>query len=375
MTIFTKASKTKNGNKKTLWVDFTHNSKRYRKSLKLEDTKANRRLASTQILPQIQLKVINGEFFKNQVPTVAEFMPLSLNTHKARRQKSTQDDYKSIYLLHIIPYLGNMKLNDIKVSTLANWQNDILEKVSPARLATIRSLLYTMFQDALKDEEIEKNPLSLVDTVKLSEVKIKPFSLDEVALILKNGEEQFKNFYALGFFSGMRSGEMIGLRWSDIDFSKNEITIQRNIRMGYLKDSPKNGESRTIDIIDALLPYLKTQYRLTGEKNSYVFLNNKGQHYYDIKRIRDTHWKKTLKACELEYRPIYHMRHTFATTMLENNEDILWVSHMLGHKDTAMTLNKYAKYIKREGKKRAQFLSNLVAPNVTNMSPSFKRVS
>ncbi len=61
--------------------------------------------------------------------------------------------------------------------------------------------------------------------------------------------------------------------------------------------------------------------------------------------------------------------------MLENNEDILWVSHMLGHKDTAMTLNKYAKYIKREGKKRAQFLSNLVAPNVTNMSPSFKRVS
>ena len=108
MTIFTKTSNTKKGNKKTLWVDFTHNSKRYRKSLKLEDTKANRRLANTQILPQIQLKVMNGEFFKKEDETVAEFMPISLEAHKAKRLKSTRDDYKSIYALHIIPYLGNM---------------------------------------------------------------------------------------------------------------------------------------------------------------------------------------------------------------------------------------------------------------------------
>ncbi len=375
MTIFTKSTNTKNGNKKTLWVNYTHNGTRYRKPLKLDDTKANRRYAKTELLPQLQIRLNSGKSDREQVKTVAEFMPISLEIHKASRLKSTQDDYSSIYSLHIEPYFGNMKLDAIKASAIAKWQNDILKKVSPARLATIRSLLNTMFLDALNDEIIDKNPISLVKSVKLSKVKIIPFSLEEVALILKNSQEQFRNFYALGFFTGMRSGEMIGLKWSDIDFDKNEITIQRNIRMGFIKYSTKNGESRTIDIIDSLLPYLKNQYELTGKKNSYVFLNKSEEHFYDIKRIRETHWKKTLKACDLEYRPIYHVRHTFATTMLENNEDLLWVSHMLGHKDTAMTLNKYAKYIKREGKKRAQFLSNLMALNVTNMSPSFKEVS
>ena len=375
MTIFTKKITTTKGIKKTLWVNFTYNGKRIRKSLDLEDTKANRRVAEREILPQIQVKLQKDEFFKKDIPSIAEFMPISLDAHKARRLKSTQDDYKSIYANHIKPYFGNIKLNDIKVSTIYKWQNDILEKVSPARLSTIRGLFYTMFKDAINDNIIDKNPFDLVDCVKIPDTKIIPFTLKEIVLILKKSTGQLKNFYALGFFTGMRSGEMIGLRWDDIDFSKNEITVQRNIRMGFMKNSTKNGKSRIIDIIDTLLPYLKDQYELTGEKNSYIFLNNHGEHYYDIKRIRDTNWKKTLETCELEYRPIYYLRHTFATTMIENNEDILWISHMLGHKDKAMTLNRYAKYVKREGKKRAQFLLNAMSQNGTDMSPSLENVS
>ena len=88
---------------------------------------------------------------------------------------------------------------------------------------------------------------------------------------------------------------------------------------------------------------------------------------YDIKRIRDYSWKKTLEKCELDYRPIYHTRHTFATIMLENGEDILWVSNMLGHTDSTMTLSKYARYIKRESKKRGQFLKEELTPNGTEI--------
>lgn len=62
--------------------------------------------------------------------------------------------------------------------------------------------------------------------------------------------------------------------------------------------------------------------------------------------------------CNLEYRPIYHTRHTFATIMLENGEDILWVSNMLGHANSTMTLTRYARYIKRDGKREATFLEN-----------------
>ena len=97
----------------------------------------------------------------------------------------------------------------------------------------------------------------------------------------------------------------------------------------------------------------------TGKHKSYVFLNKHDEHYYDIKRIRDSKWKNLLKECKIEYRTIYQMRHTFATVMIENNEDILWVSNMLGHADASMTLQMYAKYRKREGIKRASFLKNI----------------
>jgi len=78
-----------------------------------------------------------------------------------------------------------------------------------------------------------------------------------------------------------------------------------------------------------------------------------------------------LKACELDYRPIYQTRHSFATMMLENGEDILWLSNMLGHTDSTMTLIKYTHYVKREEKKRGQFLNKGLAPIDTESDTEF----
>ena len=149
---------------------------------------------------------------------------------------------------------------------------------------------------------------------------------------------------------------MVGLKWSDIDFERLEISILRTIKMGEISKPKTENSTRVIDIIDYLIPFLQAQYKITGKKKSYVFLNERDEHIYDIKRIRDTHWKKILKKIGYDYRPIYHTRHTFATLMIEHNEDILWVSNMLGHTDSTMTLSKYARYIKRKDKKRAIFL-------------------
>jgi integrase len=120
---------------------------------------------------------------------------------------------------------------------------------------------------------------------------------------------------------------------------------------------------------------LKNQYQLTGSQSSYVFLNDANEPLYDIKRIRDNQWKKTLKECKFDYRPIYHTRHTFATVMLENGEDILWVSNMLGHTDSTMTLSRYARYIKREHKQRGQFLKKELTPNGTEFDTELLNIA
>ncbi|WP_345974780.1 site-specific integrase [Sulfurimonas sp. HSL3-7] len=357
--------------KETLWVRFyDHHRKLIRKPLKLSNTKANRKLAETQLIPQLMLKLHSGEFFNKTAPTLNEYMRTSFEMNKSRRRATTQNDYQISYDKHIEPHLGHMKLDKIKASDLELWQNKVLESVSPRRLKNIRAVLSGILNDAYRDELISKNPLTLVKTIKAEKVEIHPFSLSEISEILENSEGQDRNFFALAFFTGMRSGEMIGLKWCDIDFKKMEIHIQRSRKMGVNTPPKTESSNRVIDILDSLYVYLQSQYKLTGDKNSYVFLNEGDEPIYDIKRIRDRAWKKTLKVCELEYRPIYHTRHTFATVMLENGEDILWVSNMLGHTDSTMTLSRYARYVKRKERKRGQFLQQELALKDTELTPS-----
>lgn len=375
MKIYIKKVKNSNGDiKEWLWVRFSHQGKNYRKTLNLENTKANMRLAKNEIMPTLQLKLVNGELFEKSVPTVDEYSKMSFEIHSATRKQSTQNDYRISYEKHIKPYLGKKRLDSIKPSDIALWQNKILESVSPRRLKAIRAVLSTIIQDAMRDELIVRNPLPLVKLPRADKVEIEPFSISEIFTILDKAKEQYRNFYALGFFSGLRSGEMIGLKWEDIDFFRREISIKRAIKMGVVSTPKTLNSVRDIDMIDSLLPYLENQYKITGKCKSYVFLNEYQENFYDIKRIRDTHWKRVLQECGFKYRPIYHTRHTFATIMLENGEDILWISNMLGHTDSSMTLSRYAKYIKRDEKKRASFLEKRVALNSTETTPSNQKV-
>lgn len=350
---------TRNGK---LWITFYYQSVRYRRTLNLDDNKTNRKLVTTKIIPEITHKLNSGEFFekeKSKIPTVDEYAKISLALHAKSRKATTTYDYETSIKLHILPTFGKKCLDKIKPSDIQLWQNKLLDKLSPSRVRSIRATFNTIFDDAIRDEIIDKNPISKVKVPKLQKVEVKSFSLDEVKKIISTAKNDMKAFTALGFFSGMRSGELIGLMWSDVDFEKREIHIQRAIRMGTISTPKTKNSIRTIDILDNLLLYLKEQYALTGIKNSYVFLNDKDEHYYDIKRIRNTKWKNLLKECDIPFRTIYQMRHTFATIMIENNEDILWVSNMLGHTDSSMTLQMYAKYRKREDVKRASFLGNI----------------
>ena len=371
-----KVKNTKGEVKEWLWVDFyDNNGKRQRKSLKLLNTRANMKLAKNKIVPTLLYKLQNNEFIEKSVPTLNEYKIKSFEMNQSHRRATTQNDYEISYKKHIEPYLGQKKLDKIKASDLEFWQNKVIETVSPRRLKNIRAVLSGILNDAYRDELIDKNPLTLVRTIKADKVDINPFSIEDISMILSNSANQERNFFALAFFSGMRSGEMIGLKWSDIDFFRLEIKPQRSRKMGSDGKLKTESSYRVIEILDSLLPYLRDQYQLTGQIDSYVFLNNYNEPLYDIKRIRDTHWKRVLKKCNLEYRPIYHTRHTFATVMLENGEDILWVSNMLGHTDATMTLSRYARYIKRENKKRGQFLKKELAPNDTENDTEFLKTA
>ncbi|MFC2057351.1 tyrosine-type recombinase/integrase [Campylobacterota bacterium] len=87
----------------------------------------------------------------------------------------------------------------------------------------------------------------------------------------------------------------------------------------------------------------------------YIFETFQGKPFNTCDNISSHYWRPTLKKLDIPYRNLYQMRHSFASHMISSGEDILWVSNMLGHKDSSMTLEKYARYVKRSDKKELNF--------------------
>jgi integrase len=224
----------------------------------------------------------------------------------------------------------------------------------------MRVVLGKIFNDALKDQIIKINPVSLAPSLKrTTRGDYKVFSVEEIFKVLSYIDEKMRCFFAVGFFTGMRTGEIIGLKWSDIDFEKKTIHIQRSIRQG-IETAPKTKNSiRKIDIIDILMPYLKSHFDSSvGNMCEYVFVSNRGEAYKTGDKISAHFWRNALRKAKIPYVRMYQMRHSFASMMIANNEEILWVSNMLGHKDSSTTLQVYASYLKRDDKKRGEFLLN-----------------
>lgn len=165
-----------------------------------------------------------------------------------------------------------------------------------------------------------------------------------------------KLFFALGFFTGMRTGEIIALQWENIDLINRKIIIKYSRNKG-IDNSPKTISSiREIDIIDILLPYIENHFKYKSNNCNYIFVSRGEKPYYTADKFSVTYWQKILKKINLPYRNLYQMRHTFASMMISIGEDILWVSSMLGHKNSNITLSTYAKYVKNDKRKRGAFL-------------------
>jgi len=332
-----------------LYISFSIDGKQTRKSLNLEDTKANRALVQNQIIPQLLLKIHSGEFFENKnMPTVDTYSLISFENHKYERKPTTNKDYANIYKKHISPHFGDKKLNEIKVSDINKWKNILLEELGlgSSRINDIKKIFGTILEDALIDEIIDKNPVRKSKPLAPTQRKeIHPFSLDEIKSILNHAQGQDKNIIATLFFTGMRTGELIGLMWDDIDFAKKTISIKRTIGRGVIGTPKTNSSIRVIPISNALLSYLLEQKDITKKHNSYVFLNNKLSHFFDAKNIRGGLWKKVLKKAKVTYRTVYQTRHTFCSLNLQKGTDLILVSTMMGVKNPKITLERYSKYI------------------------------
>ena len=358
MNIYIKRVKnTQGGIIETLWVNYTVNGKRFRKSLELENTKANYKRAENEILPMLKYKLMNGELntHNKKIPTVDEYMNFSFELHSGNRSKSTIYGHIKNYDKYLKNDFGHKSLDKVKASEITLWQNKLQKeyKLSKSYILKIRGLLFTMFEDAIENEIIKINPvkkakgLKQTEDTKVKRLELTPFKTDEINQILSVATNQDKNLIATLFMTGLRIGECLGLTWDCIDFENRTITVKKQIVNGKIKDILKTSNSkRIIPIIEALIPFLENQKILTGKENSFIFLTKKtNKHYHSAGKIREQIWIRTLNKANVEYRNLHQTRGTFISTLISNGEDINYVSKIAGHENVNITLEKYSKYI------------------------------
>ena len=275
------------------------------------------------------------------------YSKLYLQFKEHELKPSTYYKYKNIVSSRILPYFENREIDTIKPSDIKMWLYDINDVGAKSKKHYI-GVLSGIFQEALYDDVISKNPVKQIRIPKYEKPVISPFTADEVYTILNYAKNyNFKHYLAIAFYTGMRSGEIIALKKIDIDFKRRLINVSRS-RGIFGESTPKTKYSiREVPIIDSLLPYLKDICNYHDYE--YLFINQYKKPYRDNNVFTYKFWKPSLEELNIEYRRPYNTRHTYATNMLYNQlVSPVQLAQLLGHANTQMVYDVYVNYLDKQ---------------------------
>ncbi|GAA7328225.1 tyrosine-type recombinase/integrase [Helicobacter pylori] len=250
------------------------------------------------------------------------------------------------------------KLKKITQEKIAKYHEETLKHYKKNTIHNLNANLKSFLAFCETERFIEKNPYFAITLKNAKEAKaIEPFSLEEVKTILENAPSlRLKAFLMVAFFTGMRTGEQLALLWEDIDFNEKKITINKSLNELGQITTPKNKPSvREVDLLEPVEKILKELKESEPENKKFVFISMPKR-----SSVFQRHFKKLLKALNLKDRKLYTTRHTFASLMLSQGEESMWVSQTLGHKDLNTTYSTYSHYIPKQDKERAKFLKGIL---------------
>jgi len=276
--------------------------------------------------------------------TIDEGLKSWLQFAQSKCQPSTLRDYNSAIYYHLIPTFGELAISELTAIKIKEFLADL--PCSNKRKSNILVPLRQMYDEMYHDEIIDKNPLNRVKNLPISTREPEPFNSDEISKILQELEGQEKNLIQCAFWTGLRTSELIALRWKDVEFDKNCIYVRIAKVHGQLKDTKTKSGKRDVILQPQAREALLSQKLFTGKQNNTVFHDSRtNQPWKDDQAIRKIVWTPALKKADVKYRNPYQTRHTFASSLLSSGKNPLWVAQQMGHKDWSMIIKVYGRWI------------------------------
>ena len=309
-------------------------------------------------MTELRYKLEHGIFVIKEKLVFSEWFRTWLDEYKKNRVKiGTYNSYEKYYRGMIREKLGQQYITDIRGDHIQKLYNEwIKEGYSLSSIKIASAVLNGCFQQAMRNGLIERNPVKLAELPRQKEKKERiAMTKEQQALFMEYAKESYLyNFFAVMLRTGMRRGEMQGLKYTDIDKKNNVIHVERTLKymegVGYFEDTPKTRTStRDIPLTRDMLEHIEAQRNYWGFKvvkmNQYLFCNEEGG---PISRERiqgeiDRTIKKIQDAGYDFPRITSHVfRHTFATRAIEAGMQPQVLKTILGHSSLAMTMDLYS---------------------------------
>ena len=359
------------------WVFISHHGKRKSKKVGTDFRMAK------EVAKKIEAKLVLGDMNiepvpQNKIPLFRTYACLWLDDYiKAVRRPSTYERYSQALERHIYPVLGNRLVTEI---TRGEVRNHLLRLynggLSKSMIRIIHACISGPMAYALDEDIITANPITgLTKRLQLKADKepVEPMTREETKHFLESCLEMFPEsefptyhpFFLCAFRTGMRLGELLGLRLGDIDWHGRFIEVKRAYKRGYIGPT-KTGKARRVDISDHLADVLNRLYKrrieeamksgksrdILGEPVFQRDGNPMEQNF--IRRV----FKRILFKAGMRDMRFHAIRHTYASQLLSEGISPVYVKEQLGHSSIQMTVDIYGRWIPNQNREAVNRLDN-----------------
>ncbi len=322
-------------------------------------------------------KIDNGLTYEGTQITLERFFEIWLNGKELSRRPGTVLQYRKTAEAHILPILGKMRLQDIHPAHLKQLYMLKKDEGRGARtVQVIHSILHCALKQAVREGILGRNPADAVERPKVEQAELQILNEEQARqFLIAASRSPYETIFYLALTTGMRKGELLGLKWPDLDWNKSTLLVQRQLQLikgrGFILSPPKTRAGRrqiklghgTLAQLDAHRKRQELERAAAGDnwqENDLIFPTTIGT-FLDPSRVSKD-FKRLLKEVGLPLIRFHDLRHTSISFLLDMGTPLNTVQRRAGHSKASVTADIYGHAMAHTQDEAAEKIEELVTP-------------
>lgn len=317
-------------------------------------------------LAEIMRAIHRSEYQEPKDITFKDFAKVWLSDYASVKvRRSTYTFYETILRLHLIKHFGDKPLKRISTHGIESYLAEKLKEgqLSATTIGYHLRVLKTVLKRAVLWGYLRSNPADSIEKPKARKAEMDFLSPEEIKLFLAQVDKDYYALFLMAILTGMRRGELLGLKWGDIDWNSGLVFVRRSLWRGQLVSTKSERAARAIVMSPKLAKTLKLHKLATlGSDLDLIFCNTDGKPLDPDSLVRNQ-FHPALRRAGLRKIRFHDLRHTFTSLLIYQGENIKFIQAQLGHASIQTTLDRYGHLLPEGNREAGERLDSLVFGN------------